>query len=577
MSTHCCRDAVVGLVIVPGALLTLPFNIIARVTLASLPLQPRGSLTQPPSHPDLPLQLQNAVASCIGCETRILWKANEDPSAAALKALSPVSVSPRSVPVSPFAAALASPKPSLQLSNPKLSPFAAALARAPTSISTSPSSFVIGTPSARTAPLSLTPSVVTPRCPSVAQQVAQALHSMNSLNLSDLCVAGLEREARTLLQHIFLQQLQRELDNTSGCRSVVRPLIIIHGCEGCGKRSLVRSAYAAVTPPVVVSELDLSSLPASADDVQRLLELYFANAAHNNVAVLVTGVEHLLTTRKFSSATASRTVSVLIQLLMERQLNTTMLLQSPCIITCSSPEFLDSTLRALAQIELAVPSPSLQDRVTITALHLHRSLVPALATTVAPEFSVGGKWSDALSLACETMSGFRFVVSAFFERCFAHSYHFSGADCARVAQLTARHLNAYSSSAAIQFDTKLVHDALFSAVAAARTAAAPSRIGVKVLNHAPSSARYTALGGLDHVTDALEQGWFQPVTQLPLSSTKQLFIIFRLQLSSGRRSVLRTCVSCAFVLRAVSCFMGRLVAVKQALFVRWQFATEPRC
>jgi hypothetical protein len=56
-----------------------------------------------------------------------------------------------------------------------------------------------------------------------------------------------------------------------------------------------------------------------------------------------------------------------------------------------------------------------------------------------------------------------------------------------------------------------------------------------------------------------------------------MFIIFRLQLSSGRRSVLRTCVSCVFVLRAVSCFMGRLVAVKQALFVRWQFATEPRC
>jgi hypothetical protein len=53
-----------------------------------------------------------------------------------------------------------------------------------------------------------------------------------------------------------------------------------------------------------------------------------------------------------------------------------------------------------------------------------------------------------------------------------------------------------------------VHDALMDAVATCRPAAAPSRIGVKVLNSAPSSAYCSPLGGLDHVTDALEQGLF---------------------------------------------------------------------
>jgi len=349
----------------------------------------------------------------------------------------------------------------------------------------------------------------------VAQQVAQALNNMKAHSLPGLRIAGLEQEARTLLDYICSQQLQKELDNISGCRSIVRPLIIVHGCEGCAKRSLVRAAYSAVTPPVMLSELDCSSLPTSADAAQQLLELHFASAARNNVAMLVTGVEHVLTSRTFSSATTARTVSVLIHLLLERQLNSTML-QSPCIITCSSPELLDTNLRALAQLELAVPSPSLQDRIAITALHLHMYLAPALTATVAPEFALGGKWAYLLSITCETMTGFRFAFSALIERCFAHSCHFSGLDCARVAQLTARHLNANSSSPTIQLDTKLVHDALLDAVAAARTVAAPSRIGVKVLNAAPSSAQCAALGGLDHVTDALEQGWFMLVMKISL-------------------------------------------------------------
>jgi hypothetical protein len=55
-------------------------------------------------------------------------------------------------------------------------------------------------------------------------------------------------------------------------------------------------------------------------------------------------------------------------------------------------------------------------------------------------------------------------------------------------------------------DTQFVHDSLKAAVAESRSAASPSRIGVKVLNSAPSSAHCAPLGGLEHVTDALEQG-----------------------------------------------------------------------
>ncbi len=70
-------------------------------------------------------------------------------------------------------------------------------------------------------------------------------------------------------------------------------------------------------------------------------------------------------------------------------------------------------------------------------------------------------------------------------------------------------MNAHASSSAVQFDSHFVHDALLAAVSASRPSAAPSRIGVKVLISAPSSAHCTPLGGLDHVTDALEQGLFQ--------------------------------------------------------------------
>lgn len=55
-----------------------------------------------------------------------------------------------------------------------------------------------------------------------------------------------------------------------------------------------------------------------------------------------------------------------------------------------------------------------------------------------------------------------------------------------------------------------MHDALKAAIAASRSAAAPSRIGVKVLNSASSSTQCAPLGGLDHVTDALEQGSCHP-------------------------------------------------------------------
>jgi hypothetical protein len=65
-------------------------------------------------------------------------------------------------------------------------------------------------------------------------------------------------------------------------------------------------------------------------------------------------------------------------------------------------------------------------------------------------------------------------------------------------------LNAHASASSTRLDTHSLHDALKAAVAVSRSAAAPSRIGVKVLTSGPSHC--APLGGLDNVTDALEQG-----------------------------------------------------------------------
>lgn len=67
-----------------------------------------------------------------------------------------------------------------------------------------------------------------------------------------------------------------------------------------------------------------------------------------------------------------------------------------------------------------------------------------------------------------------------------------------------------------QFDAQFVHYCLMAAVTASRPSASPSRIGVKVLNSAPSTSHRTPLGGLDHVTDALEQGLLKTDTRLLL-------------------------------------------------------------
>jgi hypothetical protein len=94
---------------------------------------------------------------------------------------------------------------------------------------------------------------------------------------------------------------------------------------------------------------------------------------------------------------------------MEKVDSNSVQLQSPCVITCSTPEFLDSNLRAFAQLELGVPSPSLEGRATIIAIHIESMLHPAIRATVVTEFQTGGKFAHALSLTCESMSGFRFV------------------------------------------------------------------------------------------------------------------------------------------------------------------------
>ena len=103
--------------------------------------------------------------------------------------------------------------------------------------------------------------------------------------------------------------------------------------------------------------------------------------------------------------------------------------------------------------------------------------------------------------------------------CLVISQLCSGTDCVQVAFLTARRLNAHISSVAVQFETQFMLDVLLTAVATCRPGAAPSRIGVKVLNSAPSSAYCSPLGGLDHVTDALEQGLFKTDTRLLLYAT----------------------------------------------------------
>jgi hypothetical protein len=397
-------------------LLTLPFSIIARVTLPSSTLQLHSSLPQSAPNLDLPLELRNAFVALIGCETRILWKVHEDTNVAHPAASSNVAESPRPA-TSVFAAALTSPVPSLQLSNKKPSPFATALARPTTPLSSTLPSKSIATPAALATPSSVSPSAVMVKYLFLGQRVDAALEKMKHQNHPRLRLRVLEREARRLLEHICTQQLQMDLDASNCCSSTARPLIIVYGCEGCGKRSLIRSAYAAVEPPVLISELDCSFLLTCADAVQHSLELFFASAARSNSAVLITGVQDLLNTRKFSSAVTTRFVSVLIRLLMERALSNSVRLQSPCVITCLSPEFLDSNLRAFAQLEIGVPSPSLDDRASIIAIHIENMLHPAIRATAAPEFHTGGKFSHVLLLACETATGYRFVSYAFMEIC----------------------------------------------------------------------------------------------------------------------------------------------------------------
>jgi hypothetical protein len=126
--------------------------------------------------------------------------------------------------------------------------------------------------------------------------------------------------------------------------------------------------------------------------------------------VLITAADVLLTQRQFSSASNTRLVSMLIQLLLGLQRNISMQLPALCIMTCSFPDSLDSSLRALAQLELAVPSPSLHQRVAITALHLQSTVRAHLSALVSSELGQGGSCSSALSLVCETMSGFRFCL-----------------------------------------------------------------------------------------------------------------------------------------------------------------------
>ncbi len=398
-------------------MLTLPFSITARVTLPSSALHLRSSLPQPASHLDLPLELRDAFAAYIGCETRILWKVHEDTNEAHPAASSNVAESPRPT-SSVFATALTSPMSPLQLSNKKSSPFATALARPTTPLSSTLPSKSVATPAAVTTPSSASTSTVMVTHLSLGQRVNAALEKMKHQNNPRLRLRVVEREARRLLEQICTQQLQKDLD-ASNCRSsTARPLVIVHGCEGCGKRSLIRSAYAAVESPALISELDCSFLSTSADAAQHSLELFFACAARSNAAVLVTGVQDLLNTRKFSSAVTTRFVSVLIRLLTETQLSNSVHLQSPCFITCLSPEFLDSNLRAFAQLELGIPSPSLEDRASIIAIHIENMLHPAIRASVASEFHTGGKFAHALSLTCETATGYRFVSYVFLEICF---------------------------------------------------------------------------------------------------------------------------------------------------------------
>jgi hypothetical protein len=101
------------------------------------------------------------------------------------------------------------------------------------------------------------------------------------------------------------------------------------------------------------------------------------------------------------------------------------------------------------------------------------------------------------------------------------SFSVSGADCVRVALLTARRLNACLCASSILVDTHFLCDALNGAVSASRSTSAPTRIGVKVLNSTPSSAHCAPLGGLDHVTDALEQGF---CSHFLLQSLRQFLI-----------------------------------------------------
>jgi hypothetical protein len=258
-------------------------------------------------------------------------------------------------------------------------------------------------------PSSVVCSSATPKYTPLALRVSLALDKIKANNCPGSRIAGLEKEARTLIQQMCLQQLQRELsESNNDRRTIVRPLIILHGCNGCGKRTLIRSACAAIDPSMLVSELDCTSLPTSADQVQNHLELYFASATRSNSAVLVYGAQELLIPRKFSSSSSTRFVTVLIEFLMEKQ-RSSLQQQSPCFITCSSPEFLDSNLRSLAVLELGVPSPSLLDRAAIIALYLESMMNPAISASVTREFSSSGKLSHALSLICQTMTGYRFA------------------------------------------------------------------------------------------------------------------------------------------------------------------------
>jgi hypothetical protein len=409
MPTSCCREACVGLVVAPGTILTLPFNVIACVTLPISAPHLRNSASLPAPHPDLPSQLQNIFAAYIGFDTRILWKIHADSIAEHAAALSRASKSPLPT-SSPFASALSSPKPSFQLSNKTLSPFAAALVSSTPPLSPTLALNFVATPGALAhhSPVAQSSAAPDVKYLSLAQRVDAALENMTHPNHAAMRLGGLHRETRILLEQICCQHLQSDFDSSHSCISSVRPLIVVYGCEGCGKRSLIRSACAAVEPPVPISEFNCESLSmASADSMQHSLELCFASAARSNCAVLITGVHDVLNTRKFSSAVTARFVSALITLLMERQLSNSMN-RSPCVITCASPELLDPKLRAFARLELCVPSPSLDDRASIIATHIDKELHPAIHAAVASEFYTGGKFAGVLSLTCETMTGFRF-------------------------------------------------------------------------------------------------------------------------------------------------------------------------